>query len=120
MKVNSFKQLIVWQRAMELTEEIYRRTAELPSAELYGLSSQMRRAAISIPSNIAEGKKQGTLKHYIHFLQVADGSGAELETQILLAQNLYPKISFIRCISMLEEVQKMLATMRRKLDTSKT
>lgn len=80
MKIQSFKQLVVWQRAMELAEEVYRLTESLPSSERFGLISQIRRSAVSIPSNIAEGRQRGTRKDFAQFLRIADGSAAELET----------------------------------------
>ncbi len=80
MYVESFKQLIVWQRSMELARALYQATNAMPRSELYGLVSQMRRAAVSIPSNIAEGKKRKTRKDFLQFLRIADGSAAELET----------------------------------------
>lgn len=120
MYIESFKQLIVWQRSIELVKEIYIITSNFPKEELYGLVSQIRRAAISIPSNIAEGKKRKTKKDFLHFLRVADGSAAELETQIIIAKDLYQQINFLKSESLLEEVQKMLITMIKKLETSKS
>jgi four helix bundle protein len=84
MYVESFKHLIVWQRAIELVKEVYRITDGLPKSEMYGLVSQMRRSAVSIPSNIAEGKKRKTKNDFLHFLRIADGSAAELETQVII------------------------------------
>ncbi len=120
MYVESFKQLIVWQRSIELVKEVYAITNKFPKEELYGLVSQMRRAAISIPSNIAEGKKRKTKKDFLHFLRIADGSAAELETQIIIAKDLYPQINFLKSESLLEEVQKMLITMIKKLEDTKS
>lgn len=80
--INSYKDLIVWQKSMELVKSIYEMTANFPKEEIYGLISQMKRSSISIPSNIAEGKRRGTRKDYRQFLVIAYGSGAELETQI--------------------------------------
>ncbi|HCM53867.1 MAG TPA: four helix bundle protein, partial [Candidatus Magasanikbacteria bacterium] len=74
MEVISYRDLIVWQKAMDLVEMLYRVTASLPIEEKFGLSSQMQRAAVSIPSNIAEGKMRGTKKDYLHFLRIAYGS----------------------------------------------
>lgn len=79
-----FQNLIVWQRAMELVEEVYRLTKFLPKEETYALSDQMRRAAVSIPSNIAEGAGRKTNLDFAHFLVIARGSRYELETQILI------------------------------------
>ena len=76
----------------------------------------MRRASIAIPSNIAEGKKRRTKIDFIQFLRIADGSAAELETQIIIAKKLYPKIDFYQAEAFLTEVQKMRITMIRKLE----
>lgn len=116
MYIQSFKQLIVWQKSINLVQEIYRCTSPLPKEELYGLTSQMRRAAISIPSNIAEGKKRKTRKDFIKFLRIADGSAAELETQIIITNGLYPSINCSTASSLLEEVQKILITIIRQLE----
>src|SRR6185437_2373050 len=85
MKINSYKDLIVWQKSMQLCEDIYLITKEFPKSETYGLISQLRRCSISIPSNIAEGHLRGHKNEYIQFLRVAFGSSAELETQLLIA-----------------------------------
>lgn len=82
--IKDFRDLIVWQKAMELVAEVYRLVKRLPKEELFALSDQIRRAAISIPSNIAEGQGRNSLKEFIHFLAIAKGSKAELETQLLL------------------------------------
>ena len=84
----SFKDLLVWQHAIELTTEIYKLTASFPSAERFGLTNQMRRAAVSIASNIAEGYGRATKGEYIQFLGHARGSCSELETQLVIARNL--------------------------------
>lgn len=116
MYVASFKELIVWQKAVELAKEIYIVTKKLPQSEVYGLKSQMCRSAVSVPSNIAEGKKRKTKKDFLHFLRMADGSAAELETQILIAEEVYGKTDFSRAKNILEEIQKMLATIIKKLE----
>jgi len=82
------KELIVWQKAMEMVTEIYRLTRNFPKEEMYGLVSQMRRAAVSIPSNIAEGQGRQSKGEFRQFLGIARGSYAELETQIEIAKNL--------------------------------
>lgn len=86
--INSYKDLIVWQKARQLVKRAYVMTGLFPKNELYGLTQQIRRAAVSVASNIAEGYGRGTRKEYIHFLYVARGSLYELETQLLLAQDL--------------------------------
>ena len=85
MKVMSYKDLNVWMKAMELTDKIYDVTASFPKEELFALSNQMRRAAVSVASNIAEGSVRGT-KEFGHFINISRGSVAELETQILIAE----------------------------------
>ncbi len=115
MFVKSFKELIVWQKSMDLAQEIYNRTKPLPKEETYGLSAQMRRSSVSISSNIAEGKKRGTKKDFIQFLRIADASAAELETQLILLRRLYPNIDISLANGLLVEVQKMLITMIKKL-----
>lgn len=84
MPLRSFEDLIVWQQAMLLAREIYKLVQVLPVEERYALSDQMRRAAVSIPSNIAEGQARNTSKEFIQFLHIAKGSNAELITQLLL------------------------------------
>lgn len=86
--VKEFKELIAWQKAMELVTAIYRLTQKFPKEELYGLTSQLRRAAVSVPSNIAEGQARQTRGEFRQFLGHARGSLAEMETQFLIAQRL--------------------------------
>ena len=117
MQLESYKQLTVWQRSIELVKEIYKVTDGFPKSELYGLVSQMRRASISIPSNIAEGYKRKNLGEYIYFLSIADASAAELETQLIISKDLYNDVDFSLALSLLEEVQKMLIVLIRKLNS---
>ena len=88
MAFASFNDLIAWQRSMDLAEEVYRATRDFPKTEQYGLTSQMRRAAVSIPSNIAEGRNRRTTREFVNFLFIARGSLGELETQVRLATRL--------------------------------
>lgn len=88
MKVKNYSELIAWQKAMDLVERIYEATREFPKEELYGLTSQLRRAAVSIPSNIAEGQGRRSTKEFLHHLSYAHGSLREVETQILIAGRL--------------------------------
>ena len=85
---SSFRDLRVWQEAMALTAQVYKSTAEFPKSETYGLAQQMRRAAVSVPSNIAEGKGHRSNKEFVHFLFHARGSLWELQTQVILAEQL--------------------------------
>jgi four helix bundle protein len=117
MHLESYKQLEVWKRSIELVKEVYRITNQFPKSELYGLVSQMRRAAVSIPSNIAEGYKRRNLGEYVQFLSIADASAAELETHLIISRSLYSKVDFSKAESLLVEVQKMLYTLIKKIGT---
>ncbi|OGM04516.1 hypothetical protein A2715_01140 [Candidatus Woesebacteria bacterium RIFCSPHIGHO2_01_FULL_39_32] len=118
--IKSYKNLIVWQKAFELSLLIYKITKGFPKEELYALTSQVRRAVISIPSNIAEGYCRQRKLEYIQFLQIAFASGAELETQLLIAKNLnyISAVDFNKANSLLEEVMKMLNSLISKIKTS--
>jgi len=108
--IKSHRDLEVWQRAMDLASEIYAVTSRFPKEEVYGLSLQARRSAVSIPSNIAEGAARNSTKELIQSLHVALGSVAELETQLLLAQ----RIGFIAntdSLDTLNQVRKMLVSL---------
>lgn len=85
---DSYKDLIAWRKGMDLVTEIYRVTRAFPRDEMYGLTSQLRRAAVSVPSNIAEGQARFSRKEFHHFLSQSRGSLAEVETQLAIAQNL--------------------------------
>lgn len=85
MSQNSYKDLIAWQKGMELVAMIYDATEGFPASEQYGLVSQLRRAAVSVPSNIAEGKAHYSNRDFVRFLRHARGSLAEIETQVLIA-----------------------------------
>ena len=88
MTVKRYSDLVAWQKAMDLVEAVYRSTRAFPKEELYGLSSQLRRAAISIPSNIAEGHCRNGRKEFVHHLSIALGSLGELETQVMIFERL--------------------------------
>ena len=111
MAAGYYSNLKVWQKSMDLAVEIYRVVKSLPKEELYGLSDQMRRAVVSIPSNIAEGHQRSSTRDYIRFLNIAKGSLGELETQIILSERLGYLQSettgqlYARC----EEIGKMLS-----------
>ncbi len=113
MKINTYKDLIVWQKAMELVVEVYALTKSFPKEEIYGLTSQMRRAAVSVPSNIAEGKLRNYTKEQRQFLLTAFSSGGELETQIEIAKRLpvSKNLEYAKIDSLLSEVMKMLNKM---------
>ncbi len=88
MAVKSYRDLIVWQKAMDLVEEIYTKTKGFPREEVYGLTSQLRRAVVSVPSNISEGQGRTSTKEFLHHLSIAYGSLCEVGTQILIAHRL--------------------------------
>ena len=88
MSVQSYKDLIVWRKAIDMVDMIYQITRNFPKEELYGLTNQLRRAAVSIPSNIAEGHARASTAEFLRFLSIARGSLAEVETQLLIAQRL--------------------------------
>ena len=117
--VRSFKELVVWKRAYELTIEVYSSTSRFPRSETFGLVAQMRGAAVSIVSNIAEGYGRGHRGEYIQFLRMAYGSSGELETQLMLSKDLgyLNDEKFKRGSSLLLEVQKMLGSMLRRFDS---
>ncbi|NLW30565.1 MAG: four helix bundle protein [Fibrobacter sp.] len=109
-KVKNYRELIVWQKAMDLVELVYQATRGFPKEELYGLTSQVRRSAVSIPSNIAEGQARKSTAEFLNFLSIANGSRAEMETQILLAQHLNYATSNItqQILTLSEEVNRLL------------
>ena len=118
--IKSHKDLIVWQRGVELTLLIYRITKTFPKDELYGLTSQIRRASISIPANIAEGRVRGTRKDFVHFLTFSLGSVAELETHLFISKQLsfIKEVDYNKATALLIEIGKMLNAMISKLEAS--
>ena len=108
MSTKSFKDLIVWQKARDLAVQIYKLTENFPKSELYGLTNQMRRAVISISSNIAESYHRFHQKEKRQLLMIAFGSGAELESQIEIAKILFPKLEYDKIEELLSEVMKIL------------
>ena len=111
---NSYRDLIVWQKSMKLSKEIYLLTKTFPKEELYGLTSQIRRCAISIPSNIAEGKGRNSDKEFIRFLQVALGSVYELQTQLELSLQLNYIDNIDDLLNLSIEIEKMINTLITK------
>jgi len=118
--VKSFRDLIVWQKAMELVKYIYAVTANFPSSEKYGLTDQTRRSAVSVPSNIAEGYGRGYTNDYARFLQIARGSLFEMETQVEIAFSLkYLKDKeYTNIFDQSIEIEKMLNSLIKKLSVS--
>jgi four helix bundle protein len=88
MTVRNYSELIAWQKAMDLVESVYKATRQFPKEEIYGLTSQLRRAVVSVPSNIAEGQGRTSTKEFLHHLSIAYGSLREAETQVLIARRL--------------------------------
>ena len=119
--MRDFRELKVWEKAHQLTLEIYKATQEFPKYELYGLTSQIRRACVSIPANIAEGCGRSGDAEFARFLQIAMGSANELEYHILLGQDL----EFIECPTYerlandVTEVKRMLASFIKKLNADR-
>ena len=118
--IKTFKDLIVWQEAMNLVEIIYLQTRTFPKEEMYGLTSQIRRAAVSIPANIAEGNARKSRKEYLQYLSIATGSIAELETHIMIACRLnFLEIDNISLLqTQLQSVGKLLSALRKSLTPS--
>jgi four helix bundle protein len=118
MTVKDYRELIVWQKAMDLVEQIYSITKQFPREELYGLTSQIRRASVSIPSNIAEGQARRTTKDFLHFLAVSYGSLKEVETQILIAERLdyIQKSGILRSLELTTEVAQHISGLVNSLE----
>ena len=119
-KIRSYRDLVVWQKAVDLCVEAYRLSKKLPKEELYALSDQIRRAAVSVPSNIAEGHARHSRKDFAHFLMIAQGSIAELETQLYLAVRMamLAESDVDSLMPLSGEVSKMLMSLRTKLSTN--
>jgi four helix bundle protein len=118
-RTQGFRDLLVWQKAMELTKAIYRISQKFPVEEKFGLVAQMRRCAVSIPSNIAEGQARHTTGEFIQFISHGEGSLAELYTQLRLAVDLgfCSESETLTAFGLMEELRKMLNALRRKLVT---
>ena len=116
-KIESFRELIVWQRSMQLANAIYDATGKFPKDELFGLTSQMRRASVSVASNIAEGSQRGGKKEFVQFLTIARGSLAELLTQPILAQNrnIITNEAYQLIYGLIDEVSRMLMRLIQSL-----
>lgn len=115
--VKGYQDLLVWQKSMDLAESVYRLVQLLPNEEIYALSGQMRRAAISIPSNIAEGHSRQSKKEYSHFLYIAKGSISELQTQLLVAERIgyLKKEQIDSALNLSNEIGRMLSGLIRTL-----
>lgn len=107
-KIKNHKDLDVWKKSMDLVDAIYRITRSFPNEELYGLTNQMRRAVVSIPSNIAEGAARGSGKEFIQFSYVALGSLSEVETQVIIANRLRYLSNLDNLLESIEVIRKLL------------
>lgn len=116
--LKTYKELLVWQKSFQLCKSLYSATKAFPSDERFGLTAQIRRAAVSVPSNIAEGYERGTTRDYLRFLYIAKGSLSEIETQMLLARDLeFTKgRSVEETIKDIDEVERMLVALIRSLE----
>ena len=121
-KAGGYQDLLVWRKGILLVRNIYEITRSFPSEEKFGLVSQMRRAAVSIPSNIAEGQARHTTREFIQFISHAEGSNAELNTQLIIAIDLgYCTTDEARAaFDLMAELRKMLNALRRKLQSDVT
>jgi four helix bundle protein len=117
-EINSFRDLKIWQNGLQLAKEVYLVSKLLPKDETFGLVSQMRRAVVSVSSNIAEGRARSTRKDFCQFLRISMGSLAELETQLILTQMLYPRIKTDHIVNMVNEEQRMTLGMIKKLQAT--
>ncbi len=115
--IKTFRELIVWQKSMQLVTNIYRLSQAFPREERYGLTNQLRRSAVSVPSNIAEGFGRQTTKDYLRFLQIAMGSLFEFQTQLEIAKNLefLSRTDFDSTFEASRELERMLSSLIRKL-----
>lgn len=115
MEIKTFRDLIAWQKAMQLAKDVYKATSQMPERERFGLTAQLRRAAVSIPSNIAEGHGRQSLPDYIRFLKIARGSLMELQTQLLLGEELGFLQPTGNTIDLLAETDRVLQGLIRSL-----
>ena len=119
MKVKRCEELVVWQKAMLLAKKVYCVQKQLPKEEIYGLGDQMRRAVVSIPSNIAEGFGRDTDKEFKHFLSIARGSLFETKTQLQLAENLGYLTIDSEMMALFDEIGKLINGLSRSLTVSR-
>jgi len=115
VSTKSYKDLIVWQKAMDLVSVCYEIIESLPPRETYALGNQIIRAAVSIPSNVAEGYRRNGRAEYIQFCGIASGSAAEIETQLLIVKGIYKTKKTEEALLLVTEVQKMLYALIRQL-----
>lgn len=115
--MNNYKDLKIWQKSVDLAVRVYEITKDFPKEEVYGLTSQMRRSAVSISSNIVEGAGRNSKKEFNNFLGISNGSSCELETQMIIAQrtNLIDQSVLMSVQQQIEEIQKMNWSLKRSL-----
>ena len=115
--MHNLKELKIWHMVMDLSVEVYKATSKFPKEEIYGLTSQIKRSAISIPSNISEGAGRNSNKEFIHFLGIANGSSYELQTQLIISNklNLISDETLASLLKPIEEIQKMTYTFQKTL-----
>jgi four helix bundle protein len=116
--VQHYRELKVWQAAMDLAEQCYQATRTFPKDELFGMTSQIRRSAASVPANIAEGQGRQHTREFLNHLSVARGSLMELETHVLLSNrvNLLPKETMDRLLFLTDQISRMLSGLRQALE----
>jgi four helix bundle protein len=120
-KIQSYKDLLIWQKGIEITEKVYLLTKSFPSEEIYSLTNQIKRATVSIPSNIAEGFGRNSTKSYVNFLKISRGSLYELETQLIIAekQNFISDLDLLQSIiELISEEGKMINSYINKIELS--
>ncbi len=117
LKARDYRDLLVWQKGIAIAKKVYQITERFPAAERFGLNSQMRRCAVSIPSNIAEGQARSTTGEFVQFISHAEGSAAELDTQLILSEELKycGPAEAAQLHDMTSEMRRMLNSLRRKL-----
>lgn len=116
-EIKTYRDLLIWQKSMALVSEVYKLTKSFPNEEMFGLSAQLRKASVSVPSNIAEGYGRNSTKDYVRFLHIAIGSLYEIQTQIEIAFELkyLPSEDFTRLDKLMKEIERMISSLLRKL-----
>ena len=121
-EVRTYRDLVVWQKGMDIVTKIYDLTRDFPASEIYGLTSQIRRCAVSVPSNMAEGYGRRSTQEYIRFLQIASGSLFELQTQLQISINLnyISNQKFAEMDNLISEIDRMLSSLINAIKNSST
>ena len=114
---HNFKELLVWKKSIDLVKSVYQLTSSLPSEEKFGLMSQMNRSSVSIPSNIAEGSGRTSSKEFLYFLNIAISSSYELETQLIISNQLFLR-DVENILSQISEVQKMILGLKKNIENN--